>query len=364
MADVRVRREELEAFCAAVFEALGMPASQASSSSRILVAADARGIGSHGVARLRRYVEGIRKGVMLPAAEARRLRETPSSFVVDARGGIGLSISEDAMRDVIGLARGRGFACAAVRDSNHFGIAGYYAMMALPHDMIGVAMTNTAALGVPTNGRDAGFGSNPIAIAVPAGTEAPFVLDMATTVVTRGKIETYEREGKALPTGWAVGTRGAGETDPARLLEDMLYQRGGGILPLGGLGVDLGGHKGFGLGVLVDIMTAIASGGVFGKSVMDSAATSARVCHFFAALRIDLLREPAEFKADMDRLLREILTSRPAEGSSEVIYAGLKEHRMERECEARGVPLPESVWKRLDSIGGELCVPLPRARSE
>ena len=355
----RVGRSDLEAFCAAAFEKLGMPAGQASDSAEILVSADARGIASHGVARLWRYVNGIKKGVMLPSSSAVCVHRTSSSFVLDAQGGIGLSISKGAMRDVIALARDRGFACASVRDSNHFGIAGYYAQMALPEDMIGVTMTNTAALGVPTNGRDVIFGSNPIAVAVPAGQEAPFVLDMSTTVVTRGKVETYNREGKSLPLGWAVDTQGRVMADPAKLLDDMLYQRGGGILPLGGAGEDLSGHKGFGLGVLVDIMTAIASGGVFGKHVMDSAATSARVCHFFGALRIDLFRDPDSFKADMDRMLRDILEARPAEGQTEVIYAGLKEYRKERECDARGVPLSAVVWKQLGSIAGDLGVALP-----
>lgn len=361
MSDVRVGRAELERLCASVFVALGMPEEQANDSAEILVAADARGIGSHGVARLWRYVAGIRTAVMSPTTAAVCVRRTPMSFVLDAQGGIGLSISKTAMRDVIALARERGAAFASVRDSNHFGIAGYYAGMALPEDMIGIAMTNTAALGVPTFGRDAMFGTNPIAVAVPAGEEAPFVLDMATTVVTRGKIETCEREGSPIPGGWAVDTSGLGTTDPRSLLLDMLWQRGGGILPLGGDGEKFGGHKGYGLGVLVDILTAVTSAGVFGKAVMDSEATSARVCHFFGAIRIDLFRDPAEFKVDMDRMLRELMSAKPAGGQSSVLYAGLKEHRQEEESRLLGVRLSGKVWEQLAGIARDVGIALPAA---
>lgn len=359
MDEVRIKRSGLEAFCSSVFGCLGMPGDQALDSARILVAADAAGIGSHGVARLRRYVEGMKSGTMEPDTSAVCVHRTPMSFVLDARGGIGLSISRKAMDEVIGMAETRGVAFASVRDSNHFGIAGYYARMALPRDMIGIAMTNTAALGVPTFGREAMTGTNPIAVAVPADKEAPFVLDMATTVVTRGKIETCAREMHPMPEGWAVGTDGHSTQDPESLLRDMLFRKGGGILPLGGQGELFGGHKGYGLGVLVDIFTAIASGGVFGKSVMDSAATSARVCHFFGALRIDLFREVAAFKADMDRMLRELRLSVPMEGEKEVLYAGLKEFRHERECEKYGVPIPRKVWNQLGSIARELGLQVP-----
>jgi LDH2 family malate/lactate/ureidoglycolate dehydrogenase len=361
MSDIRVDRADLERFCAAVFVRLGMPGQEAADSAEILVAADARGIGSHGVARLQRYVTGIRNGLMLPESSPVYVRKTPMSFVLDAQGGIGLSVGKRAMREVIALAKDRGAAFASVRDSNHFGIAGYYAEMALTEDMIGIAMTNTAALGVPTFGRDAMFGTNPIAVAVPAGKEAPFVLDMATTVVTRGKIETREREGMPIPAGWAVGTDGSTCTDPAALLLDMFFQRGGGILPLGGEGETFGGHKGYGLGILVDILTAISSGGVFGKAVMDSEATMARVCHFFGAIRIDLFREPGEFKADMDRMLRALADAKPAEGEEQVLYAGLKESRSEEESWRIGVSLPEKVRENLGAIAAELGMEAPKA---
>ena len=272
---------------------------------------------------------------------------------------MGLSLSKKTMGQVIGKASASGAAFASIRNSNHFGIAGYYTEMAARRDMIGICMTNTAALGVPTFGRSAMFGTNPIAVSAPALGGRIFTLDMATTCVTRGKIEVYEREDKALPPGWAVDTKGKETEDARSLLEDMLFQRGGGLLPLGGAGELFSGFKGYGLAVLVDIMTAVASGGVFGKSVMDSEATSARVCHFFGAIRLDLFRDPGEFKADMDRMLGELTAAETAEGCSRVYYAGLKEHEAEALSDRIGVALTVKVAAQLKRIGDSLDVEFP-----
>jgi LDH2 family malate/lactate/ureidoglycolate dehydrogenase len=357
---LRIERGKLEQFCTAVFTKLGLSEDEARDSAEILVAADARGIESHGVGRLWRYKNGLQKGIMAGAVEPTVIRETPLSLVLDANGAMGLSLSKRTMAHVIEKARATGATFSSVRNSNHFGIAGYYSEMAAKQNMIGVCMTNTAALGVPTFGRKAMFGTNPIAISVPARGGRMFTLDMATTVVTRGKIEVYEREGKPLPAGWAVGIRGRGTSDAHQLLEDMLYQRGGGILPLGGEGELFGGHKGYGLAEVVDIMTAILSGGAFGQSVVDSQATSARVCHFFGAIRLDLFRDPEEIKSDMDRLLDELERAEPAEGCERVYYAGLKEHEAEAESVRLGVPISEKVADQLKKIGEELGEPFPR----
>jgi LDH2 family malate/lactate/ureidoglycolate dehydrogenase len=267
---------------------------------------------------------------------------------------MGLSLSRQSMDKVIAMAKENGFGVCSVRNSNHFGIAGFYAEMAARQDMIGVAMTNTAALGVPTFARKAMFGTNPIAFAAPALDGKLFSLDMASTTVTRGKIEVFEREEKKLPAGWAVNTQGLATDDPVSLLDDMLYQRGGGLLPLGGGGEQSGGHKGYGLAVMVDILTALCSGGVFGGGVKDSEKTSARVCHFFMALRLDLFRPPEEFKQDMSRMLEELAGLAPAEGAQRVYYAGLKEQEAEAESRRRGVPLAEGVWETLKKTAEEL----------
>lgn len=360
-ASIYIPRADLVRFVANVFMRLGLSPEEAQASAEILVAADARGIESHGVGRLWRYKNGLQKGIMSGAVEPTVVRETPLSLVLDANGAMGLSLSKKTMSRIIEKARAVGAAFSSVRNSNHFGIAGYYTEMAAREDMIGICMTNTAALGVPTFGRTAMFGTNPIAISVPAHHGRMFTLDMATTVVTRGKIEVYEREGRPLPAGWAVDTKGRSTTNARQLLDDMLYQRGGGILPLGGEGELFGGHKGYGLAEVVDIMTAVLSGGAFGKSVMDSKATSARVCHFFGAIRLDLFRDPEEIKSDMDRLLDELEHAEPAEDCERVYYAGLKEHEAEARAAREGVPLSAKVAEQLKAISEELGVPFPAA---
>jgi LDH2 family malate/lactate/ureidoglycolate dehydrogenase len=357
----RIPRRELENFCSSIFAALGIPPVEAEDSAKILVAADARGIPSHGVAHLSRYIRGIEAGLIKGGINPTVLRETQISRVLDAGGAMGMSLSRAAMEWVIGAARKHGVGLCSIRNSNHFGIAGYYTEMAARADMIGMAFSNTAALGVPTNARNAFFGTNPIAFAAPAKDGVLFSLDMATTTVTRGRIEIAEREGRKIPSGWAVGVDGKVTTDPANLLEDMLYLRGGGLLPLGGEGTALGGYKGYGLAVMVDILCALTSGGIFGDAVRDSKTTSARVCHFFLALKLDLFRDPAEFKEDLSALLNALSTLPPAEGAERVYYAGLKSRENEAECEQLGVPVAPEVWRDLEENARRLGVAVPPA---
>ncbi|MDR2176489.1 MAG: Ldh family oxidoreductase [Treponema sp.] len=361
---VYISRRDLEELCAGIFFSLGIPREEAEDSAKILVTADARGIRSHGVARIKRYVDGVRAGHIKGGVAPLTLRETPVSLILDAQGGMGLSLSRRSMEQVIAKAAAGGIGVCSIRNSNHFGIAGYYSEMAARRDMIGIAMTNTAALGVPTFAREAMFGTNPIAFAAPGLGGDLFSLDMATTTVTRGKIEVAAREGKEIPPGWAVGTGGLATGDPLRLLDDMLYKRGGGLLPLGGEGTALGGHKGYGLAVMVDILCAVASGGVFGGAVMDTEITSARVCHFFMALRLDLFRDPEDFKKDLSRMLGELRALKPAEGAGRVYYAGLLEQEAEARCEQAGVPLTDEVWETLAETAAALAVVLPPAREE
>lgn len=356
---VRIQREVLETFCQRVFQSLGLSEQDARMAAAVLVAADARGIPSHGVGRLWRYVNGLKTGLMLPNAPIEVLVDTPSSIVIHAHGAMGAPVSIKAMESVINKAKTNGAAFGCVRDSNHFGIAGYYAMMALDEDMLGIAMTNTAALGVPTFGRQVMYGTNPLAFAAPANEERAFVLDMSTTVVTRGKIEVYERLGEELPIGWAVDKKGRPARDARTLLDDMFHRVGGGILPLGGLGEDFGGHKGYGLAVMVDILCAVLCGAPFGPDLSDTATSSARVSHFFGAIRIDTFRDPQEFRRDMDRLLRGLRNCPPAEGAERVYFAGQKEFEKEEECRRLGIPLLKQTYDQICAIGEEYGVAAP-----
>jgi len=357
---VMVRREHLETFCQRVFQSLHLSERDARTAAAVLVAADARGIPSHGVARLWRYVNGLQTGAMLPHAPVETLVDTPSSIVIHAHGAMGAPVSVRVMERVIDKAGSNGAAFGCVRDSNHFGIAGYYAMLALDADMLGIAMTNTAALGVPTFGRQVMYGTNPLAFAAPADEERAFVLDMSTTVVTRGKIEVHDRLGRELPAGWAVDKAGRPATDARSLLDDMLHRLGGGILPLGGIGEALGGHKGYGLAVLVDILCAVLCGAPFGPELSDTEASSGRVSHFFGAIGIDRFRDPREFRRDMDRLLRGLRTCAPAAGAERVYFAGQKEFEKEAECLRMGIPLLRQTYDQICTIGDERGVDCPQ----
>jgi LDH2 family malate/lactate/ureidoglycolate dehydrogenase len=358
---VRTPRSELVSFCQAIFQSLGLSHEDAHSAADVLVAADARGIPSHGVARLWRYVNGLRDGVMIPDAPFEVLADTHTSLVIHAHGAMGAPVSVRTMRRVIDKAASNGAAFACIRDSNHFGIAGYYASMAMEAGMLGLAMTNTAALGVPTYGRQVMFGTNPIAFAAPADQERGFVLDMATTVVTRGKIEVYDRLGKELPLGWAVDKTGQPAADARAILDDMFHRAGGGIMPLGGAGELLSGYKGYGLAIMVDILCAVLCGAPFGTGVADTATSSGRVSHFLGAIRIGAFRDPAAFRQDMDHLLKGLRECPPAEGAERVYFAGQKEFEAEDECQRLGVPVLRKTYDQISEIGRKYGVAPPRA---
>ncbi len=361
---VRVDVDTLEAFCREIFVLEGLSEEDARAAATVLVAADVRGIASHGVGRLGRYIKGLQAGLMLPDAPIDVVSDTPTSLVLDAHGAMGAPVSVRAMKAVIDKAQTAGAAFGCVRDSNHFGIAGYYALMAVEHGMLGIAMTNTAALAVPTFGRQVMFGTNPLAFAAPADKERAFLLDMSTTVVTRGKLELYDRMGKELPPGWAVDRHGRTARETGSLLEDMFYRVGGGILPLGGEGEEMSGHKGYGLAVMVDILCGVLAGAGFGPQLADLADSSTRVGHFFGAIRIDAFRDLVTFRRDMDRMLQDLRHTPTAEGQERVYYAGLKEFEHEEECRRHGVPVLAKSYEVLSQIGQDHDVTPPPVLSE
>ncbi|MBV8368623.1 MAG: Ldh family oxidoreductase [Candidatus Eremiobacteraeota bacterium] len=353
----RVREGDLIAFVERALTRAGVDEAQAKIVADVLVAADRRGIESHGVARLRWfYVDRIRNGRIAARPRYEVARETDSSLLLDAGNGLGHPASHYAMTRAIDKARGSGIAFAAVRNSNHYGIAGYYAMMALEQDMIGICTTDSAHFAVPTFGRTKMQGTNPFAFAVPAGEEPPFVLDFATTTVTYGKLEVYERKGLPLKPGWAVDEEGASTTDPA------VRHTGGSLLPLGGFGTENGGHKGYGLGVLAELLTGVLAAGWFGPALTlreSPDAPAGITSHFFGAIRIDALRDVAEFKRQMDEELRAFKRSAPAPAQSRVYVAGEIEHENEIAFRRDGIPLIAPVIDDLDSLAHELGIAPP-----
>jgi LDH2 family malate/lactate/ureidoglycolate dehydrogenase len=351
---VRVHDEDLRAFVERALTSVGVDEAQARIVGDVLVAADRRGIESHGVARLRWfYVDRIRNGRIAARPRYEIVRERDATLLLDAGNGLGHPASHFAMARTIDKARENGIAFAAVRNSNHYGIAGYYAMMALEHDMIGICTTDSAHFAVPTFGRTRMQGTNPFAFAIPANEEPAFVLDFATTTVTYGKLEVFERKALPLKPGWAVDERGNSTNDPT------VRHTGGSLLPLGGFGTDNGGHKGYGLGALAEILTGVLAAGWFGTALTlheSPDAPAGVTSHFFGAMRIDALRDPHEFKLDLDRELRTFKQSSPAPGQTRVFVAGEVEHENEIAFRRDGVPLIKPVIDDLDRLAGDLGI--------
>ncbi|MBI2555655.1 MAG: Ldh family oxidoreductase [Candidatus Rokubacteria bacterium] len=353
-APVVVRHTRLQEFISRILGALGMPPHIVEPTARLMVGTDLRGVDSHGVGMLPRYVEWTRGGFIDLAAEPKTVRDDLATALLDAQKGPGYYPSTVAMDMAIAKARAYGVGIVAVRNSNHFGAAANYSMMALPHDMIGLVTTNSAYVAmVPTFGRTPMLSTNPLSIAAPAGGEPPFVLDMATTTVAIGKLTIASRWGKPIPEGWAMDPTGKPTTDPKMALAHRL------LSPLGG-SRQLGGHKGYGLGVMVDILSGILSGGVYGNLFFRSDMPKEKhhnVGHCFAALDPARLRPIEEFKADMDDMLRALKASPKAEGEERIYTAGEPEAECERRRRVEGIPLAAVLVQQVNEIARSLGVP-------
>ena len=294
------------------FENAGIPPEDAAIVADVLAAADRRGIHARGSILSGPYLSRIRSGKIAAKPVRKIVHETPTSLVIDAGNGLGPPVAAFAMDAVLEKAGSAGGAFAAVRNSNDLAFAGYYAMMALPHEMVGIAASTTARYAVPTFGRDILLGANPFAVAVPTNEEPPFVLDLATTTVPWEKLEARRKEGEPIPESWS--------------LDDAL-------LPLGGAGIERGGHKGYGLGLLVDILAAILSAGTLGTDLPlgSEEPLPGKLSHFFGAFRIDGFRDAAAFKNDMDALLRDHKRSEKAPGHLRIYLAGEQSHERSME---------------------------------
>jgi len=341
-----------------ILEKIGCSSNDADIATRVLLSADLRGIDSHGVARLSGYVRLWESKRINPKPEKRIVHESPSTAVVDGDGGLGLVVAPFAMQIAIEKARHAGTGWVSVQNSNHFGIAGYHAMMALSHDMIGIALTNASPLVAPTFSVERLLGTNPICVAIPAGDEPPFVADMATTTAANGKLEILQRKNGVAPLGWIQNKNGDPSTNPHEL------KAGGALLPLGG-DREHGSHKGYALGAIVDIFSAVLSGANYGPWVppfpayvpLPDEQPGKGIGHFFGVMRIDAFRPADDFKKHMDKWIQRFRSAKTVEGQQKVLIPGDPEREMEQQRIASGIPLLTPVAEDLKFLGEKFDVP-------
>lgn len=348
----------LSDFTKDIFRKLGLPQQDIDLATNVLLSADVRGIDSHGIARLSGYARLIEAGRANPEPKVKVVYETPSTATVDGDRGLGLVVAPFAMRVAIEKAKQVGTGWVSVKNSNHYGIAAYHAMMALEHDMIGVSMTNASALVAPTFSMERMLGTNPICVVVPAGEESPFVADMATTTAANGKLEILQRKNKPTPVGWVQDKEGNSSTDAHTL------KQGGALLPLGS-DRERSSHKGYALGSVVDIFSAVLSGANYGPWVppfpayvpMPQNMPGEGIGHFFGAMRVDGFRPADEFKKHMDQWIRRFRTAKPINPDQPVLIPGDVEREMEAERMTAGIPLHEAVINDLKGLADKLGVP-------
>lgn len=335
----------------AMFSKMGCSPDDACAAADVLVKAELRGIPSHGVLRGLEIFKVWEAGRINTKPSIEIVHETPSTATVDGDGGIGMVVGQRAMSIAIEKAKTVGSAWVAVRNSNNFSIAGYYSMMALEHDMVGFSMTGASPLVAPTYSADRLLGTNPISVAVPAGVQPPFVADFATTPITRGKLTIMGKNNEMVGDGYVQDKEGSISHNP-KVLED-----GGAILPLGG-DYEHGGHKGYCLGAIVDILSGVLGGANFGPFVPPMVAylpvlqqaVGVGLGHFFGAMRVDAFRPVGEFKKSMDEWVGIFRNSRPVVGQEEVLIPGDPERRSEEDKRLNGIALLPAVEKELNEV--------------
>ncbi len=351
--------DQLYRFTQSVFLKMGCSEQDAELATKVLLNADVRGIDSHGIARLSGYVRLWEAGRINATPDIKIVYETPSTAVVDGDRGLGLVVAPFAMQVAIDKAKQCGTGWVSVKNSNHFGIAGYHAMMALQHDMIGMAMTNASALVAPTFSKERMLGTNPICVAIPAGEQPPFVADFATTTAANGKLEILQRKGSPMPTGWGQTNEGD-ETTNANILKE-----GGALLPLGS-DREHSSHKGYALGSIVDIFSAVLSGASYGPWAppfpayvpMPENMPGEGLGHFFGTMRVDAFRPADEFKQHMDNWISRFREAVPIDPAQPVLVPGDPEREFEAIRMKEGIPVVDSILEDLRQTGARWGIAL------
>ncbi len=358
MNETHVPYNRLNAYVNSVFKRIGCSEADAEMATLALLSADVRGIDSHGVARLSGYVRLWEVGRVNATPNVRIIHETPSTAVVDGDRGLGLIVASKAMQIAISKAAAVGTGWVSVQNSNHFGIAAYHAMQALERDMIGWAMTNASPLVAPTFSKDRMLGTNPICVAAPAGEEPPFVADLATTTAANGKLEILQRKKAEAPSGWVQDADGNSTNDP------NILKSGGALLPLGG-DRDHGSHKGYALGAIVDLFSALLSGANYAPWVppfpayvpMPAKQPGNGIGHFLGAMRVDAFRPVAEYKTHVDQWIRGFRSAQPIHSDQPVLVPGDPERIAEQDRLQNGIPLLPVVLNDLNDLSDRLNLP-------
>jgi L-2-hydroxycarboxylate dehydrogenase (NAD+) len=350
----------VESFMVDVFRGLGVPREDAKICTDVLITSDLRGIESHGIARLKYYYDRIKAGVQFTTTEIEIVKETETTALVDGHHGMGHVIAYHSMRIAMDKARRYGLGAVAVRNSTHFGIAGYYALMAAREGMMGLAMSNARPAIAPTFSTEPVLGTNPIAFAAPSDMDYPFCFDASTSITQRGKIEVLARAEKPVPEGWAIDTEGNPITDANRILEGLGAATVA-LLPLGGAGELLAGYKGYGLATMVEILSASLCGGKFLKDLLGFAADGSRrpymLGHFFLAIDIEHFIPLDVSRRITGQIMRALQNARRAPGEERIYVAGEKEHENEKRIRRQGIPINPNLRRELQTMRDELNIP-------
>jgi LDH2 family malate/lactate/ureidoglycolate dehydrogenase len=349
--------EVVERFMVDVFTGLGVADEDARICADVLITSDLRGIESHGVGRLKYYYDRIVAGIQFPEAQMEVVKETPTTALVDGHHGMGHPTAHRSMQLAIDKARAYGLGAVTVRNGTHFGIAGYYALMAADAGMMGYAFTNARPSIAPTFSTEPMLGTNPIAFAAPSDLPYPFCFDAATSIAQRGKIEVADRAEKPVPVGWVIDAEGGPMTDPSQILVDLTRAQAA-FLPLGGAGETLAGYKGYGLATMVEILSASLCGGMFMKDLLGFAEDGSRrphmLGHFFLAIDIEHFIPLEDSRRITGDILRTLQNARTAPGQDRIYVAGEKEYERERRIRERGVPVNPNLRANLQVMRDEL----------
>ena len=347
----------LENFMVDTFKEIGVPADEAKICAEVLIAADKRGIDSHGIGRLKTiYYDRIKKGIQSPITHFEIVKESPTTAVVDGHNGMGHVIAKKSMEIAIKKAKEFGMGMVAVRNSTHYGIAGYYPLMAVKEGMIGITGTNARPSIAPTFGVENMLGTNPLTFGIPTDEDFPFFLDCATSISQRGKIEAYDRAEKEIPPGWVIGRNGKTRTDTHQILNDLKTGKAA-LTPLGGIGEITAGYKGYGYATVVEILSSALSNGNFMNmlsGVKDGEPCPILLGHFFIAINISSFIDLDSFKNISGTILRNLRHSQKAPGEKRIYTAGEKEHLAWLERKEKGAPINKNLQKQILQIKEEL----------